>query len=147
MATAISQNVNGREKALTTLTGLMAKLPAQAQGGIAKAIAAISGDSQDEVLDIVSALQSGQVSDAAQPALTQALTAASGAMFTGVERLQGLVATLPGPAQGPVQNAINRASRASCRASSAAPSPERRLDPGRSPGACRSPATCRSPAG
>ena len=108
MATAISQNVNGREKALSTLTSLLAKLPAQAQAGIARAIAAISGDSQDEVLDIAAALKSGQVADAAQAALTTALTVASGAMFTGVERLQGLVATLPGPAQGPVQNAINR---------------------------------------
>ncbi len=108
MATAISQNVNGREKALSTLTALMAMLPAQAQAGIAKAIAAISADGQDEVVDIVTAMKSGQVSDAAQPALNTALTAASGAMFTGVERLQGLVATLPGPAQGPVQNAINR---------------------------------------
>lgn len=108
MANAIASNVNGREKALSTLTALLPMLPAQAQAGIAKAIAAISGNGQDEVVDIVTALNSGQVSDAAQPALSTALTAASGAMFTGVNRLQGLVAGLPGPAQGPVQNAINR---------------------------------------
>ena len=108
MANAIASNVNGREKALSTLTGLLPTLPAQAQAAIATAIAAISGNSQNEVVDIVTALNSGQVSDAAQPALSTALTAASGAMFTGVNRLQGLVAGLPGPAQGPVQNAINR---------------------------------------
>lgn len=108
MANAISQNVNGREKALSTLTGLLAKLPVQAQAGIAKAIAAISGDGQDEVVDIVNAMKSDQLSDAAKPALTAALTTATGAMFTGVDRLQSLVAGLPGPAQGPVQNAINR---------------------------------------
>ncbi len=108
MAVAVSSNVNGREMALSTLTALLPMLPSQAQAGIAKAIAAISGDSQDEVVDIVTAMKSGQVSDAAQPALNTALTAASGAMFSGVERLQGLVGTLPGPAQGPVQNAINR---------------------------------------
>lgn len=108
MATAIGQNVNGREKALSTLAGLMATLPAQAHAGIARAIAAISGNGHEEVVDIVDALRSGQVSEAAQPALTTSLTAASGAMFTGVERLQGLVAGLPGPAQGPVQSAIDR---------------------------------------
>lgn len=108
MAVAISSNVNGREKALSTLTGLIPTLPAQAQAGIAKAIAAISGDSQNEVVDIVAAMQSDHVSDAAQSALRTALTAASGAMFSGVERLQGLVGSLPGPAQGPVQSAINR---------------------------------------
>ena len=114
---------------------------------IAKAIAAISGDSQDEVVDIVTAMKSGQVSDAAQPALNTALTAASGAMFTGVERLQGLVGTLPAPAQGPVQNAINRVTGILQGLFGGGTQPGTTTGPTPSPEVCRSPATCRSPAG
>jgi len=38
--------------------------------------------------------------------MRQALTIATGAMFTGVGQLQQIVGMLPGPAQGPVNTAI-----------------------------------------
>lgn len=106
MATALNSNLIGRERAIAQLTALVPKLPAAAQAGIAKAIAAISGHGEDDVVSIVSAMNSGQIVEAAQPKLQQALTLASGAMFTGVDSLQQIVGMLPVQAQGPVNNAI-----------------------------------------
>ena len=57
-------------------------LPAQAQAGIATAIAAISGNPTG-VVNIAGALNSGDITPAAEPQLEQALTLASGAMFIG----------------------------------------------------------------
>ena len=60
------------------------------------------------VANIAGALTSGDITPTAQPQLQQALTLASGAMFTGVRQLQQIVEMLPAPAQGPVNNAIAR---------------------------------------
>jgi 2-phospho-L-lactate guanylyltransferase (CobY/MobA/RfbA family) len=106
MASAISASENGRENALNALTGLMSTLPADAQSGIARAIAALTSSEQSSVASIGTALHAG-VSPAAQPALNTALTQAVNAMDTGLKRLQGIVAQLPTAAQGSVQSAIN----------------------------------------
>lgn len=108
MATAITSNLSGRETALSKLTELAGSLPAAAQAGIARAIAAISGHSDQDVSGLATAIGSGKISAAAQPGLQQALTTASGAMFTGVNQLQLIVGMLPAQAQGPVNNAIAR---------------------------------------
>ncbi len=106
-ATALNYNLKGRETAIARLTSLAPMLPAQAQAGIATAIAAISGNPAP-VANIAGALNSGDITSAAQPQLEQALTLASGAMFTGVGQLQQIVGMLPAPAQGPVNMAITR---------------------------------------
>lgn len=108
MATAITSNLSGRETALSKLTELAGSLPAAAQAGIARAIAAISGHSDQDVSGLATAIGSGKISAAAQPGLQQALTTASGAMFTGVNQLQQIVGMLPAQAQGPVNDAIAR---------------------------------------
>jgi hypothetical protein len=107
MATALNYNLKGRETAIARLTSLASTLPAAAQAGIARAIAAISGNPAP-VANITGALNSGDITAAAQPQLEQALTLASGAMFTGVGQLQQIVGMLPAPAQGPVNMAITQ---------------------------------------
>lgn len=106
-ATALNYNLKGRETAIARLTSLASTLPAQAQAAIARAIAAIAGNPAP-VANITSALTSGDITPTAQPQLQQALTLASGAMFTGVGQLQQIVGMLPAPAQGPVNMAITR---------------------------------------
>ena len=107
MATALNYNLRGRATAIARLTSLAPTLPAAAQAGIATAIAAISGNPVP-VANIAGALNSGDITPAAQPQLEQALTLASGAMFTGLAQLQQIVGMLPAPAQGPVNMAITR---------------------------------------
>lgn len=107
MATALNNNLRGRATAIARLTSLATTLPAQAQAGIARAIAAISGNPTG-VVNIAGALNSGDITPAAEPQLEQALTLASGAMFTGVNQLKQIVSMLPAPAQGPVNMAITR---------------------------------------
>ena len=107
IATALNNNLRGRETAIARLTSLATMLPAQAQAGIARAIAAISGNPTG-VVNIAAALNSGDITPAAEPQLEQALTLASGAMFTGVDQLKQIVGMLPAPAQGPVNMAITR---------------------------------------
>jgi hypothetical protein len=107
MATALNYNLKGRETAIARLTSLAPMLPAQAQAGIATAIAAISGNPAP-VANIAGALNSGNITPAVQPQLQQALSLAGGAMFTGVGQLQQIVGMLPAPAQGPVNMAITR---------------------------------------
>ena len=106
-ATALNYNLKGRETAIARLTSLASTLPAQAQAAIARAIAVIAGNPAP-VANIAGALTSGDITPTAQPQLQQALTLASGAMFTGVGQLQQIVEMLPAPAQGPVNNAIAR---------------------------------------
>ena len=106
-ATALNYNLKGRETAIARLTSLASTLPAQAQAGIARAIAAIAGNPAP-VANIAGALTSGDITPTAQPQLQQALTLASGAMFTGVGQLQQIVGMLPAPAQGPVNMAITQ---------------------------------------
>lgn len=108
MARAIGAGVSGRETALGTLTRLMPKLPASAQRAMANAITALSSTGQDEVLDIGTAMGSGQLSDVARSYLEKALAKASTAMTAGLERLQDVVAVLPSAAQGSVRDAIDR---------------------------------------
>lgn len=107
MATALNNNLRGRETAIARLTSLATTLPVQAQAGIARAIAAISGNPTG-VVNIAGALNSGEITPAAEPPLEQALTLASDAMFTGVNQLKQIVGMLPTPAQGPVNLAITR---------------------------------------
>lgn len=107
MATALNNNLRGRATAIARLTSLATTLPAQAQAGIARAIAAISGNPTG-VVNIAGALNSGDITPAAEPQLEQALTLAGGAMFTGVNQLKQIVGMLPAPAQGPVNMAITR---------------------------------------
>ncbi len=106
-ATALNYNLNGRDTAIARLTSLASTLPAQAQAGIATAIAAIAGNPA-AVANIAGALSSGDITAAAQPQLQQALSLASGAMFTGVGQLQQIVGMLPAPAQGPVNMAVTK---------------------------------------
>lgn len=106
-ATALNYNLNGRDTAIARLTSLASTLPAQAQAAIAAAIAAIAGNPAP-VANITGALSSGDITPTAQPQLQQALTLASGAMFTGVGQLQQIVGMLPAPAQGPVNMAITQ---------------------------------------
>ncbi len=108
MAAALSAALAGRDRALQTLTALAPTLPAQAQRGVARAIAALSGDRTDEVVQLVGALTSGRVSPGAQPAVEQALSNAAAGIAVGMSRLQEVLGTLPPQAQAPVRQAMER---------------------------------------
>lgn len=108
MADAITAALAGRERALSTLTALAPKLPAQAQRGVARAIAALSGDRTEEVTQLMAAMGSGRISAGAQPAVEQALSNAVAGIAVGMSRLQEVLGTLPPQAQAPVQQAMDR---------------------------------------
>jgi hypothetical protein len=108
MVAALTSNLTGRERAIAKLTALAPTLPAAAQSGIARAIAAISARGAQDLENMATAARSGRIEAGALPQLQQAMAIASGAMFTGVGQLQQIVGMLPGPAQGPVNDAIAR---------------------------------------
>lgn len=108
MADALTAALAGRERALNTLTALAPKLPAQAQRGVARAIAALSGDRTDEVAQLMAALASGRISAGAQVVVEQALSNATAGIAVGMSHLEEVLGTLPPQAQAPVQQAMDR---------------------------------------
>lgn len=108
MADALAAALAGRERALSTLTALAPTLPAPAQRGVARAIAALSGDRTDEVAQLLAAMGSGRISAAAQPVVAQALSNAAAGIAMGMSRLQEVLGTLPPQSQAPVQQAMDR---------------------------------------
>lgn len=108
MADALAAALAGRERALSTLTALAPKLPPQAQRGVARAIAALSGDRTDEVAQLIAAMGSGRISAGAQPVVEQALSNAAAGIAVGMGRLQEILGVLPPRAQAPVQQAMDR---------------------------------------
>jgi hypothetical protein len=80
IAAAVRADTEGHERAIAILTALMGQVPDQAKPGIARAIAGLSQDSEDEIKALGEALASKHVSSANKRRVTEAV---SGCPFAG----------------------------------------------------------------
>jgi len=106
IAKAIKACIVTRERVIEQLTSVLDSAPAEAKPYIAKVIALLSSDGQDEVQGITGALGNPALPTDVAGILTQALEIATGAIDDAIARLQGIVGMVPAPAQGIVQMAL-----------------------------------------
>ncbi len=106
VARAAAADLGARERALEILTALMDRVPEQARPAIARAIAALSSDGQDEVAALAAALESGALPPEAEAAVQQALGMATAAIDEAIERLNGIVGQVPEQARPQVEQAV-----------------------------------------
>lgn len=106
VARAAASDLRARELALAVLTALMDRVPEQARPAIARAIAALSSDGQDEVAALAAALESGALPPEAQDAVQQALQTATAAIGEAIERLNGIVGQVPEQVRPQVEQAV-----------------------------------------
>lgn len=99
IARAVDSDLRGRESALSVLTRLMGRLPMEAREGIARALAALSADGDDEIASLVQALQSGNLPPEAAAAVQHALARAVAGIDTGIERLRSIIDEVPAEAR------------------------------------------------
>ena len=105
-AQLVDQALRGRARAVATLTALLDRVPAQAQVGIARAIAAIGVSSNEQLVEVGTVVTSREIS----PEAAEALTSVVGRLQSALERvqstLQGVIERLPAQAQAHVQAAL-----------------------------------------
>ena len=106
VARAAASDLRGRELALAVLTALMDRVPEQARPAIARAIAALSSDGQDEVAALAGALESGALPPEVEDAVQQALQTATAAIDEAIERLNGIVGQVPEQVRPQVEQAV-----------------------------------------
>ncbi|MDQ3646971.1 MAG: hypothetical protein M3433_00005 [Actinomycetota bacterium] len=106
VARAAASDLRARELALAVLTALIDRVPEQARPAIARAIAALSTDGQDEVANLAAALESGALPPEAEAAVQQALQMATAAIDQAIERLNGIVGLVPEEARPQVEQAV-----------------------------------------
>jgi hypothetical protein len=106
-ARLVTTGLRGREQALGMLIQLVERLPEPARAPVAQVIQALSADGQDELGALFGVLAtSDELPLNVQNLLGQALDLATGALGTGLGRLEDLVGLLPPEAQAPVLQAI-----------------------------------------
>ncbi len=106
IAKAIKACIVTRERVIEVLTQMIDQVPVEARPYLAKVIALLSSDGQDEVQAITGALGTATLPVGVSGILTQALEIATGAINDAIGRLQGIVGMVPAPAQGIVQEAL-----------------------------------------
>ena len=106
IAKAIKACIVTRERVVEVLTQVLDGVPVEARPYLAKVIALLSSDGQDEVQAITGALGNSALPVDVATILTQALELATGAINDAVGRLQGIVGMLPAVAQPIVQAAL-----------------------------------------
>ncbi len=106
IAKAIRACIVTRERIIEALTQLLDEVPVEARPYLAKVIALLSSDGQDEVQAITGALGTPALPTDVAAILTQALELATGAINNAIVRLQGIVGMLPASAQPIVQAAL-----------------------------------------
>jgi hypothetical protein len=99
IAAAARADTQGREKAIAILTALMGQVPEQARFGIAKAIAALSQDRDDETEATAKALVSKHVSSTNKRRMVQAIDVSVDGQATAAATLAALIANPNMPAQ------------------------------------------------
>jgi len=99
IAAAAKADTKGREKAIAILTLLLGQVPEQARIGIAKAIAALSQDRDDETQAAANALVSKNVSAINKRRMVQAIDASVDGQATASATLAALIANPNMPAQ------------------------------------------------
>ncbi len=106
IAKAISACIVTRERIVETLTQILDQVPAEARPYIAKVIALLSSDGQDEVAAITDALANPALPTDVASILTQALELATAAIDDALTRLQGILEMVPPEARPMVQGAL-----------------------------------------
>jgi hypothetical protein len=99
IAAAARADTQGREKAIAILTALMGQVPEQAKFGIARAIAALSQDRDDETEATAKALVSKHVSSANKRRVAAAVKVSVDGQNTAATTLAALIADPDMPAQ------------------------------------------------
>ena len=99
IAAAARADTQGREKAIAILTALMGQVPDQAKFGIARAIAALSQDRDDETQATGKALVSKHVSSANKRRVAEAVKTSVDGQATASATLAALIANPNMPAQ------------------------------------------------
>lgn len=93
IASAARADTTGREEAISTLTALLAMVPDQARVGIAKAIAALSQDRDQETTVEADALVSATVADPNKRRLAAAIKTSIDGQATASDTLAALIAS------------------------------------------------------
>lgn len=99
IAAAARADTQGREKAIAILTALMGQVPDEAKFGIARAIAALSQDRDDETQAAAKALVSKRVSAVNKRRMVQAIDASVDGQAKASATLAALIANPNMPAQ------------------------------------------------
>ncbi len=99
IAAAARADTQGREKAIAILTALMGQVPDQAKFGVARAIAALSQDRDDETQAAAKALVSKQVASANKRGVADAVKVSVDGQATASATLAALIANPNMPAQ------------------------------------------------
>ena len=99
IAAAARADTRGREKAIAILTLLIGQVPDQAKFGVAKAIAALSQDRDDETKAIGKALVSKRVSSTNKRRMVRAIDASVDGQATASATLAALIANPNMPAE------------------------------------------------
>jgi hypothetical protein len=112
IAAAARADTQGREKAIAILTALIGQVPEQAKFGIARAIAALSQNRDDETKATGKALVSKRVSSANKRRMAKAIKASVDGQATASATLAALIADPNMPAQSKpgLQTAYNAVS-------------------------------------
>lgn len=99
IASAARSDTTGREKAMTVLTSLLAKVPAQARTGIAKAISSLSQGRDDETRAEAAALVSSKVSNTSKRRVASALKTSINGQAKAADTLAALIASTDMPSE------------------------------------------------
>lgn len=109
---ALAASAKGREAAVSMLSRLAAQLPAQAQAGIARAIAAINADSDKEITEIVNLAAGEQLPTEVRPWLSLALGYATQGISQAVGQVTSVLDRVPEQARPHVADALGRVTAA-----------------------------------
>ncbi len=110
IAKAVAACIATRERVVETLTAVLDQVPAEARPYLAKVIAMLSSNGQNEVAAITGALGTPGLPTNVASILTQALELATAAIDDAMTRLQGIVDVVPPEARPIVQGALTMVS-------------------------------------
>ena len=107
LASFIASITQGREQALTLVSGLLGQVPAANQGSIAGIVAQLSGSGTGQVGQLAGAISPGSVACPAVDAVSQVVASVLAAVPTDLGRLQSLLSFLPASAQTEIQSVLS----------------------------------------
>ncbi len=106
LASFIAGITQGREQALTLVTGLLAKLPAGVQTSVAGIVAQLSGAGTGQVGQLAGAISPGSVACPAIDAVSQVVASVLASVQADLGRFQSLLSFLPAAAQTQLQSVV-----------------------------------------
>jgi hypothetical protein len=106
IARAITACLAARERVLDTLTQLISQVPVEAQPYLAKVIAMLSSDGQDEIANLTGVLDNPGLPTDVASILTTALEMATQAIDDAMTRLNGILDVVPPEVRPLVQSTL-----------------------------------------